>query len=127
MSNDKQWTVVGVYYKNERVIVGVFEGRRENVAGFTNSADSFDESEDMHESWIAYVDAPDAEAAEARALENDDDEQVPEHRNDLGDYCPDSGTRTADGTCPQFCREADDMAGFDAGREDDDCDEDEGN
>lgn len=40
---------------------------------------------------------------------------VPEHDNDLGDWCPYSGTRTADGTCPQFCAEADKITGFDAG------------
>ena len=45
-------------------------------------------------------------------------EQVPGHRNDLGDWCPFSGQRSADGTCPQFCKEADDLAGFDAGRDD---------
>jgi hypothetical protein len=43
--------------------------------------------------------------------------KVPEHHNDLGDWCPYSGTETADGTCPQFCAEADDITGFDAGRE----------
>ncbi len=45
----------------------------------------------------------------------DDDEEVPDHRNDLGDWCPDSGALTASGTCPQFCHEADVLAGFDAG------------
>ena len=50
-------------------------------------------------------------------------ERVPEHRNGLGDWCPYSGLRSADGTCPQFCKEADDLAGFDAGRED--CDDEE--
>ncbi len=42
-------------------------------------------------------------------------EEVPEHRNDLGDGCPHSGSRTADGTCPQYCHEADVLTGFDAG------------
>lgn len=45
-------------------------------------------------------------------------EEVPEHRNDLGDGCPFSGGRSADGTCPLFCREADDLVGFDAGDRD---------
>lgn len=40
---------------------------------------------------------------------------VPDHRNDLGDGCPSSGARTKDGTCPQYCHEADMLAGFDAG------------
>ena len=44
---------------------------------------------------------------------------IPEHDNDLGDWCPDSGKRPADGTCPQYCRDADEQAGFDAGREND--------
>lgn len=44
-------------------------------------------------------------------------EEVPSHRNDLGDWCPRSGERTADGTCPVYCREADEMAGFEAGRD----------
>lgn len=47
-------------------------------------------------------------------------EEVPSHSNDLGDWCPLGGQRTADGTCPLFCEEADDLAGFDAGREEDD-------
>jgi hypothetical protein len=41
--------------------------------------------------------------------------EVGEHRNDLGDQCPYSGAYTADGTCPQYCHEADVQAGFDAG------------
>jgi hypothetical protein len=45
----------------------------------------------------------------------DDLEQVSEHRNDLGDGCPYSGAYTGDGTCPQYCHEADVDAGFDAG------------
>lgn len=60
--------------------------------------------------------------------ESEEDEelaQVPEHHNDLGDWCPDSGSRTADGTCPQSCKEADDIVGFDTGRDDDDNDDDE--
>lgn len=44
--------------------------------------------------------------------------EVPDHHNDLGDACPDSGKLTADGTCPQYCREADDLVGFDAGDRD---------
>lgn len=50
-------------------------------------------------------------------------EAVPSHRNDLDDWCPfgadGDGARTADGTCPQFCREADEIVGFDAGRDED--------
>jgi hypothetical protein len=46
--------------------------------------------------------------------------EVPAHHNDLGDYCPRGGERTADGTCPVFCREADELVGFDAGRVDED-------
>jgi len=42
-------------------------------------------------------------------------EEVPDHRNDLGDWCPRSGERTADGTCPLYCHEADVLTGFDAG------------
>jgi hypothetical protein len=42
-------------------------------------------------------------------------EEVPDHRNDLGDGCPRSGERTADGTCPLYCHEADVLVGFDAG------------
>jgi len=45
-------------------------------------------------------------------------EEVPDHRNDIGDWCPWSNTRTADGTCPQFCHEADLFTGFDAGDRD---------
>lgn len=41
--------------------------------------------------------------------------KVPDHRNDLGDWCPLSGERTADGTCPVYCHEADVAVGFDAG------------
>ena len=37
---------------------------------------------------------------------------VPDHGNDLGDWCPYSGTRTANGTCPQYCLEADEITGF---------------
>lgn len=50
-------------------------------------------------------------------LPPDDDEleEVPQHRNDLGDWCPRSGERTGDGTCPVYCHEADVLAGFDAG------------
>jgi hypothetical protein len=46
-------------------------------------------------------------------------ELVPPHDNDIGDWCPygDGSTRTADGTCPQYCEEADDIAGVDAGRD----------
>lgn len=50
---------------------------------------------------------------------------VPEHRNDLHDWCPRSGERTADGTCPVYCAEADRIVGFDAGRDEDEEDEDE--
>lgn len=42
-------------------------------------------------------------------------EKVGEHHNDLGDWCPWSGSYTAGGTCPQHCHEADVLAGFDAG------------
>lgn len=42
-------------------------------------------------------------------------EEVPGHRNDLGDWCPHSGERTEDGTCPVYCLEADIITGFDAG------------
>jgi hypothetical protein len=42
-------------------------------------------------------------------------EEVPDHHNDLGDFCPNSGEYTEDGTCPQFCHEADVIVGFDAG------------
>ena len=42
-------------------------------------------------------------------------EEVPDHRNDLGDWCPRSGERTADGTCPLYCHEADVLVGYDAG------------
>lgn len=48
-------------------------------------------------------------------LEDDELEEVPSHHNDLGDWCPLSGRRTPDGTCPQFCADADELAGFDAG------------
>jgi hypothetical protein len=41
--------------------------------------------------------------------------EVPDHRNDLGDWCPRSGEGTADGTCPLYCHEADVITGFDAG------------
>lgn len=47
--------------------------------------------------------------------EDDELERVPEHHNDLGDWCPGSGRRTSDGTCPQYCRHADELTGFDAG------------
>jgi hypothetical protein len=43
---------------------------------------------------------------------------VPEHRNDLGDGCPYGSMDphyTEDGTCPQYCHEADVLVGFDAG------------
>ena len=56
--------------------------------------------------------------------ETEEMEEVPDHHNDLGDWCPDSGTYTKDGTCPQFCRHADDLVGFDAGdREEDEDDQ----
>jgi hypothetical protein len=55
-----------------------------------------------------------------RAPEDDELETVPEHHNDLGDWCPSSGGRTADGTCPQYCRHADELVGFDAGERDED-------
>ena len=42
-------------------------------------------------------------------------EEVPSHRNDLGDGCPRSGERTTGGTCPLGCHEADVLTGFDAG------------
>jgi hypothetical protein len=45
--------------------------------------------------------------------------RVPDHHNDLGDWCPRSGEYSADGTCPLFCREADDIMGIDAGRDED--------
>ena len=51
-------------------------------------------------------------------MNQDELEKVPDHHNDLGDWCPRSGELTADGTCPVFCREADGLAGFDAGRDD---------
>jgi hypothetical protein len=41
--------------------------------------------------------------------------EVPDHRNDLGDWCPRSSESTADGTCPLYCHEADVITGFDAG------------
>jgi hypothetical protein len=47
--------------------------------------------------------------------EDDELEEVPDHRNDLGDWCPRSGERTGDGTCPLYCHEADVLVGFDAG------------
>jgi hypothetical protein len=55
------------------------------------------------------------------ALDSGDDELeiVPEHHNDLGDWCPHSGKRTADGTCPLYCRHADEIVDFDAGERDD--------
>jgi hypothetical protein len=45
-------------------------------------------------------------------------EHVPDHKNDVGDWCPWSGSRTADGTCPQFCHAADLIVGYDAGDRD---------
>ncbi len=48
-------------------------------------------------------------------LDQDGLEEVPSHRNDLGDHCPYSGSRSADGTCPLSCHEADVLVGFDAG------------
>ncbi len=42
-------------------------------------------------------------------------EEVASHVSDIGDWCPRSGERTADGTCPVFCHAADIAAGFDAG------------
>jgi hypothetical protein len=55
----------------------------------------------------------------AGADEPEELEEVPDHHNDLGDWCPRSGERTADGTCPVYCREADEITGFDAGERDD--------
>jgi hypothetical protein len=119
----RTWTVAGVWYKNEQLAVAVIEGDHVNRAH--GAVDDMDESEDLHESWTVTVQAPDAETAELTALARDDDEEVPSHRNDFGDWCPFSGSRTSDGTCPQFCEEADDLAGFDAGR--DECDDDDDN
>jgi hypothetical protein len=42
-------------------------------------------------------------------------EEIPDHRNDLGDWCPRSGEYSAGGTCPLYCHEADVLVGFDAG------------
>lgn len=53
-------------------------------------------------------------------------QEVPQHHNDLGDHCPHSGHRTPDGTCPVYCKHADEMVGFDAGDRDVDDDVDEG-
>ena len=49
------------------------------------------------------------------AKPEDDLEEIQDHRNDLGDWCPYSGQRSADSTCPLYCHEADVAAGFDAG------------
>ena len=77
-----------------------------------------------------YDKAPDYQmrlAAWTALLPDDGDDElaeVPSHRNDLGDWCPRSGERTADGTCPLYCHDADVQVGFDAGdREADDDDE----
>ncbi len=61
----------------------------------------------------------------APAPEDDELTEVPEHHNDLGDWCPSSGGKTSDGTCPQYCRHADELVGFDAGERDGDEDEDD--
>lgn len=35
-------------------------------------------------------------------------DEVPEHSNDIGDWCPYSGTMQPGGECPQWCRQASD-------------------
>lgn len=64
---------------------------------------------------ITWVDGAGAEHRTPRGQVPDDLEEVPEHRNDLGDACPYSGAWTADGTCPQWCHEADVLADYHAG------------
>lgn len=59
--------------------------------------------------------SPDWPSASGDPLDDDELEEVPSHRNDLGDWCPSSGKRTADGTCPQYCHEADVLVDYDAG------------
>lgn len=58
--------------------------------------------------------SPDWPPASGDPLDHDELKEVPSHRNDLGDWCPSSGKRTADGTCPQYCHEADVLVDYDA-------------
>ena len=83
MSNEnKMWTVAGVWYKGEPLVVAVIEGGHPNWA--QHGVDDLDESEDLHESWTLTVEAADPATAEAIAarqvLDGDPD--------DDGDYDP---------------------------------------
>ncbi|HEY1705650.1 MAG TPA: hypothetical protein VGG75_38685 [Trebonia sp.] len=78
---------------------------------------SLNDDEDTLIAGVLY--GPDGYEAEDPLQDLDGLEQVPEHRNDVGDWCPYSNRiRTADGTCPLYCEEADRLAGFNAERDD---------
>lgn len=73
------WTVAGVWYKDEMVPVIVTPGTHQSYVSYGHSPDSFEEAEDMHESWLVHVQAPTAAEAERKALNGEyDDDLNPE-------------------------------------------------
>ena len=117
----KAFTVFGVWYKDEAVSVAVVEGTHRSA--LTRDIDSLAKAEELDGSWAVFVQAETAEEAERKATtetgnydpladltaaDPDEDEGRslwPEHRNQLGDWCPWSGTpvQAGDEVCPAMC------------------------